>query len=104
MSLDVTSPSNRDENALDYASAKKTAKTIDHGKENKALNDLMSLSLDTIQQQSAHSKLSNKLKPVDQTYNCRNNKSKFCLPVSINSARTLENELEKVRKEYVELT
>ena len=63
----------------------------------------MTLSLESIQHESAHEKLSTKLKPVEQTYNCRNNKAKFCLPITINSARTLEREMEKVRKEHQEM-
>ena len=47
MSLDPTSPSNN-ENALEYRKTKKTHQTIEYGKENKQLNELMTLSLGTI--------------------------------------------------------
>ena len=103
MSLDPSSPSNNS-NALDYTSpAKKDYNTIEFtNKENRQVNEMVTLSLDTIQVSNVAEKTT-KLKPVDETYNCRNNKSKFCLPLGINSARTLEANIKQKKKEENDL-
>ena len=99
MSLDPSSPSNNS-NALDYTSpAKKDYNTIEFtNKENRQVNEMVTLSLDTIQVSNVAERTT-KVKPVDETYNCRNNKSKFCLPLGINSARTLEADIKQKKKE-----
>ena len=99
MSLDPSSPSNNS-NALDYTSpGKKDYNTIEFtNKENRQVNEMVTLSLDTIQVSNVAERTT-KVKPVDETYNCRNNKSKFCLPLGINSARTLEADIKQKKKE-----
>ena len=99
MSLDPQSPSNNT-NALDFTQpSKKDYNTIEFtNKENRQINEMVTLSLDTIQVSNVADR-GVKAKPVDETYNCRNNKSKFCLPLGINSARTLEADIKKKKKE-----
>ena len=91
--------------SLEYVKGKRDFRTIEPGKENQGLNEMITLSLDTIPQQQSAYEAYKSIKthvPVDQTFNSRQNQAKFCLPVTINSARTLEKELEKVHKEELE--
>ena len=42
-------------------------------------------------------------RPVDQTYNSSKNQDKFCRPLTLVTARLLESDIEKIKRELKEL-